>query len=159
GSGAARGEPGDDGLEQTARLEELPDRLALRQHHHGQRLDQRLHGDLAHERALTGSDLDEAQTLPRAEGFAHRGPADHEFLRRVAFGWELIAALEAPLRDHRFDLPDDLLVDAGRLDGLDAHLGAGLAGSGLAALRAAHTFSGTWCRRVPRLRHQPMTIS
>src|SRR5438093_7812728 len=39
---AARGEGRDAGLEEAARLEELGDRLALRDHHERERLDQRL---------------------------------------------------------------------------------------------------------------------
>src|SRR5262249_57899284 len=83
-----------------------------------------LDGHLTHERALAGTDLHQAQTLERAQRFPNRRATDHELLGEVALGRELITALEPPLRDHRLDLADDLLVDARRFDGLDAHLAA-----------------------------------
>ena len=49
---APRGEGRDGRLEQPARLEQLAHRFPVRQDDQGQRLDQGLHRDVAHERAL-----------------------------------------------------------------------------------------------------------
>src|SRR5262249_49700694 len=74
---------------------------------------------LANERALTRSDLDESQALERPQRLAHRGPADDEFLGELALRRQPVACLETALRNQLLDLPDDLLVDACRLDGAE----------------------------------------
>ena len=107
------GQGRDGGLEQAAGLEELAHRLAMRQDHQGQRLDQGLHRDVADEGALPRPDLDEPAALQRAQRLPHRGAADHELLGQIALGRQAVAGLEPALGDQLLDLADDLLVDPG----------------------------------------------
>jgi len=81
----------------------------------------------------------------RAERFADGGAAHHELLGQVALGGKPVAGLEAALGDELLDLPDDLLVDAGGLDGLETRpLGA----HGIPAQRAAARPPATARRRA-----------
>src|SRR5262245_22767840 len=157
GRRAAGGESGDGGLQQAASLEQLGHGLALGEHHERERLDQRVHGHLADERALTGANLDQPDALERAQGFPHRCAAHHELLGEIALGGEAIAALEAALADHALDLADDLLVDPRGLDGLDGHLAAGFERR-IPAVGAHEPDSGT-CDRLSRDNHQPIAVT
>src|SRR5439155_21176024 len=103
------------------RLEELPHRFAMREDDEGERLDQRLHRDVTHERALARPDLDEAAALQRAQGLAHRGAADAESLGELALRGKAIARVQAAVGDQRLDLAHDILVDPNGLDGLELH--------------------------------------
>src|SRR5262249_18529133 len=116
---------------------------------------QRLHRHLAHERALARPDLHQAEALERAQRLADRRATDHELLGQITLGRELIAALEPPLRNHGLDLADDLFIDAGRLDGLDAHLAATAAAAARLwprHLRSARARGGAACREHPTIR-------
>src|SRR5262245_14939232 len=117
--GAARRERRNGRLEHAPRLEQLPDCLALRGHHEGERAYQRVDRHLANERALTRSDLDESQALERPQRLAHRGPADDELLGELALRRQPVACLEPTFGNQLLDLPDDLFVDACRLDGAE----------------------------------------
>src|SRR5438093_3610396 len=114
--GPARRERGDGGLEDAPGLKELADRLALGRHHEGERADQRVDRHLAHERPLARSDLHEPEALERAQRLPYRGAAHDELLGEAALGRQLVATFEPALRDQLLDLPNDLLVDPGRLD-------------------------------------------
>src|SRR5439155_20305211 len=112
----ARGEPDDRTLQQAARLEHLPDGFTVWSYQHGQRLDERVHRDVADEGALSRPDIDEAPTLQRAQRLAHGGAAHHELLGKVALGRQPIAGLELPLADDLLELAHDLFVDARAFD-------------------------------------------
>src|SRR5437773_749834 len=113
---AARRERRDGRLQDPAGLEELPDRLPLRGHHEGQRADHRVDRHLANERALARTDPDEPQALDAPPRAACRGPADDELLGELALRRQPVAGLEAAFRDQLLALPDELLVNARRLD-------------------------------------------
>ena len=160
---AARGEGRDAGLKEAARLEELGDRLALRDHHERERLDQRLDRDLANERALARPDLDQAEALQRPQRLTNRGATHDELLGEIALGREPVAALEPTLGDHLLDLANDLLVDPRRLDRGDLHrpLSRRLVRPlRLRWPRVSHRFSGTLTRwRCSRANHQPHAVT
>ena len=64
-------------------------------------------------------------TRPRlssdAQCLANRGAAHQELFGQLALRGQPVTADKAPLGDHRFDLADDFLVDARRLDGRQMH--------------------------------------
>src|SRR5262245_58545946 len=124
--GPARREARDGRLQEPACLVEIRDRPPLRQDHQRERLDQRLDGHLADEGALPRADPDEPATLERPHRLPDRRPADPEPLGQIPLRREPIPGLEPAIRDEGPDLPDDLLVDPGAPDGLQARpLGVG----------------------------------
>src|SRR2546430_304437 len=139
------------------------DRLALRDHHERERLDQRLDRDLANERALARPDLDQAEALQPPQRLANRGATHDELLAEIALGREPVAALEPTLGDHLLDLANDLLVDPRRLDRGDLHrpLSRRLVRPlRLRWPRGSHRFSGTLTRwRCSRAKHQPPAVT
>ena len=117
--GATRGQEGDLGLDEPARLEELRARDAAEPEQRLEVADQRAVVGFAHEvaagRAL--AHLDEAAQLERAQPFADRDAAGLEIARELALGRKLLALTQSSFIDLALDVSDDLLVHTRGSDG------------------------------------------
>jgi len=115
---AVRGKGRDRGLDESAELDDVGERVATRDEA-GERPRQIVRRSLPDEGTAAGAGLDDAEKFECPQRLANGRARDLKLLGQLSLGWELIAWAEVAFLEKALDLLDDPLIEAAATDRLD----------------------------------------